>query len=475
MPVILVANTGRPMWSIRINLASGGTRGFSYDAAGNVVSETRPGGTYSYTYNAAGRLATFSINGVLQASYAYDALGRQVSRALTSPTAVTIYSVYDSQGRRLAEYNKATGALIREYVWNGWEPVVVVEGGAYYYVRADHIGRPVFATNASGVKVWTASYLPFGGVQTSTVTLPDARFPGQWYQSESGLHQNWMRDYDPTTGSYIEADPLGLVDGASWKCIHRPDLLVCPSERVPEMERLRLQSGRHQRSMPSVTDLAYALLSGLFRGHTPIKTRNSRQGLTTLATLAAVVLLAVLALTLQTRSQADLRLLSRLTDDLETQAAKDSLTDRLRVLLAAAMSGGPDAILKFDSTPLILTEGGRDWEVRVQDVEGQVDLYLATPDLLALLNINGQRTAALRTRELAALPPGARFPVLPMTAARFGLEPSTVDGLMTQRSSTGMLRLRTAPEDLRLANLPPGPREGEQVTTVAISIREVQP
>ena len=29
------------------------------------------------------------------------------------------------------------------------------------------------------------------------------------------MHQNWMRDYDPTTGRYIEADPLGLVDGAS--------------------------------------------------------------------------------------------------------------------------------------------------------------------------------------------------------------------------------------------------------------------
>ena len=24
-----------------------------------------------------------------------------------------------------------------------------------------------------------------------------------------------MRDYDPTTGRYIEADPLGLIDGAS--------------------------------------------------------------------------------------------------------------------------------------------------------------------------------------------------------------------------------------------------------------------
>ena len=82
-------------------------------------------------------------------------------------------------------------------------------------MRADHIGRPVFATIASGAKVWEATYTPFGGVHTASGNLPANRFPGQWFQSESGLHQNWMRDYDPTTGRYLEPDPLGLVDGAS--------------------------------------------------------------------------------------------------------------------------------------------------------------------------------------------------------------------------------------------------------------------
>jgi RHS repeat-associated protein len=160
-------------------------------------------------------MSEFLINGILQAQYKYDAMGRQAIRTLTSPTAVTIHSVFDSDGRRIAEYNETSGALIREYVWNGWEPVAVIEGGVISFVRADHIGRPVFATNAAGTKVWTATYQPFGGVHTSTGAVPSARFPGQWFQSESGLHQNWMRDYDPTTGRYLQADPLGLVDGAS--------------------------------------------------------------------------------------------------------------------------------------------------------------------------------------------------------------------------------------------------------------------
>jgi hypothetical protein len=50
----------------------------------------------------------------------------------------------------------------------------------------------VFATNAAGAKVWSAVYTPFGGVHASTGALPTARFPGQWFQTESGLHQNWM-------------------------------------------------------------------------------------------------------------------------------------------------------------------------------------------------------------------------------------------------------------------------------------------
>jgi RHS repeat-associated protein len=79
--------------------------------------------------------------------------------------------------------------------------------------RAQFHTRPASATNASRVKVWTATYQPFGSVHVSTGTFPEASSPGQWFQTESGLHQNWMRDYDPTTGRYLQADPLGLVAG----------------------------------------------------------------------------------------------------------------------------------------------------------------------------------------------------------------------------------------------------------------------
>jgi RHS repeat-associated protein len=39
------------------------------------------------------------------------------------------------------------------------------------------------------------------------------RFPGQYYQAETGLNQNVQRDFDPLTGKYIESDPMGLKSG----------------------------------------------------------------------------------------------------------------------------------------------------------------------------------------------------------------------------------------------------------------------
>ncbi|MCT7340664.1 RHS repeat-associated core domain-containing protein [Pseudomonas aeruginosa] len=44
-------------------------------------------------------------------------------------------------------------------------------------------------------------------------TQVNLRFPGQYYDAESGLHYNYFRDYDPETGRYVESDPIGLAGG----------------------------------------------------------------------------------------------------------------------------------------------------------------------------------------------------------------------------------------------------------------------
>ena len=41
----------------------------------------------------------------------------------------------------------------------------------------------------------------------------DLRFPGQYYDSETQLHYNYFRYYDPAIGRYVTADPIGLGGG----------------------------------------------------------------------------------------------------------------------------------------------------------------------------------------------------------------------------------------------------------------------
>ncbi|QLQ34309.1 MAG: RHS repeat-associated core domain-containing protein [Candidatus Thiothrix singaporensis] len=46
-------------------------------------------------------------------------------------------------------------------------------------------------------------------------TIVNLRFPGQYYDAESSLHQNWHRTYDPSLGRYISSDPIGLAGGVN--------------------------------------------------------------------------------------------------------------------------------------------------------------------------------------------------------------------------------------------------------------------
>ena len=82
------------------------------------------------------------------------------------------------------------------------------------YVHADHLGTPQKMTDGSQTLVWDAVYEPFGETHSITGTASNnQRFPGQYADAESGYNYNYFRDYDSTTGRYVQSDPIGLEGG----------------------------------------------------------------------------------------------------------------------------------------------------------------------------------------------------------------------------------------------------------------------
>ena len=79
-----------------------------------------------------------------------------------------------------------------------------------YFYHADHLGTPIAMTDSSGTLVWRAEHTPFGSIYALVVgTISNnLRFPGQYFDSETGLAQNWFRDYDAKIGRYREVDPI---------------------------------------------------------------------------------------------------------------------------------------------------------------------------------------------------------------------------------------------------------------------------
>jgi RHS repeat-associated protein len=201
-----------PSTSHKLSSLSGATtRSFTYDNAGNVTASQ----SITYVYDGRGRMKQAGTT-----TYLVNGLGQRVRKNSGSD----LYFAYDEAGRLIGEYD-STGTPIQETVWLGDTPVAVMKpatpsGFTHYYVWADHLGTPRMISDTSNQARWEWAHNdPFGN------NLPDEnpagagafafnlRFPGQYFDSETGKHYNYFRDYDPAIGRYVQSDPIGLEGG----------------------------------------------------------------------------------------------------------------------------------------------------------------------------------------------------------------------------------------------------------------------
>ncbi|NUW71974.1 RHS repeat protein [Vibrio mediterranei] len=192
--------------SNRLTKTSIGSITYSYDANGNTIDR----GTDVFVYDAFNRLTEATVNGETS-TYHYNSAHQRVRK---SAGGVDVLYVYGLDSELLAEVDAGTGQTQREYVWLDGQLVAYLVDGTVYHVHNDHLGTPQALTDELGEVVWKAQYTPFGraSVTTEQVTF-NLRFPGQYFDAETGLHYNWHRYYDPALGRYLQSDRLGLFDG----------------------------------------------------------------------------------------------------------------------------------------------------------------------------------------------------------------------------------------------------------------------
>jgi RHS repeat-associated protein len=108
------------------------------------------------------------------------------------------------------------GSELRLLANDGYSVLAVgsAAGNTVLYIHTDHLNTPRLITNQAGQVIWRwHNTEPFGdSLPNGNITF-NLRFPGQYFDAETNLHYNYFRDYDPSTGRYIEADPIGLLGG----------------------------------------------------------------------------------------------------------------------------------------------------------------------------------------------------------------------------------------------------------------------
>ncbi|KAA8999056.1 type IV secretion protein Rhs [Affinibrenneria salicis] len=209
-----------------------------YDAWGNLISRRSGSDEQHYRYDADNRLIEAhgsGPQGEFEAHYQYDAAGRRISKRVTTgqgPQRRTRETRFVWQGLRLLQVLHDDGTR-RTYTYDPSEPYTPLahveqtgdaSHGRRYWYGSDLNGAPLEVTDEEGALRWSGQYDEFGRVRHQTVEShalrrgqqvidQPLRYAGQYADSETGLHYNLFRYYDPQCGRFTTLDPIGLAGG----------------------------------------------------------------------------------------------------------------------------------------------------------------------------------------------------------------------------------------------------------------------
>ncbi|MFI1953206.1 putative T7SS-secreted protein [Streptomyces xinghaiensis] len=209
---------------------------FEYDTLGRVTLRqktrlSRKPDTWRYAWDTENRLTSVTTPDGTRWRYRYDPLGRRSAkqRLAADGESVLEETRFTWDGLTLCEQTSHrpddphTVALTwdhRDVVPLAQTERILTAGDRqeeidrrFFAIATDLIGTPTELIDETGDIAWRTRSTLWGTTawpRNSSAYTP-LRFPGQYYDPETGLHYNHFRHYDPETGRYVSPDPLGLA------------------------------------------------------------------------------------------------------------------------------------------------------------------------------------------------------------------------------------------------------------------------
>ncbi|QPP08738.1 type IV secretion protein Rhs [Streptomyces bathyalis] len=213
---------------------------YEHDAAGRMILRqktrlSRKPETWRYEWDAEDRLTACTTPDGVRWTYTYDPLGRRTAKYRHGDDGSPVEAVHFTwDGTRLAEQSDTVTGVILTWDHEGHRPLTQYErkplaqdqvDSRFFAIVTDLVGTPTELVSETGDIAWHTRATLWGATtwnRDATAYTP-LRFPGQYADHETALHYNHFRHYDPDTGRYVTADPLGLEPGPNpVSYVHNP-------------------------------------------------------------------------------------------------------------------------------------------------------------------------------------------------------------------------------------------------------------
>ncbi|MFG2023033.1 DUF6531 domain-containing protein [Streptomyces sp. NPDC048825] len=235
-------------------ISRAGTTRYEYDALGRIVLRqkkrlSRKPDTWRYTWDSEDRLTSVTTPDETLWRYHYDPLGRRIAKQRIAADGRTVVEHVDFTWDGITLCEQTTRADSSPHLvtltWDhdGLRPIAQAErittpeapqediDSRFFSIVTDLIGTPTELIDDDGDVAWRTRSTLWGTTtwNSDATAYTPLRFPGQYYDPESGLHYNYFRHYDPETARYLTPDPLGLAPAPNpLTYVHNPHTGVDP-------------------------------------------------------------------------------------------------------------------------------------------------------------------------------------------------------------------------------------------------------